>query len=238
MDQALRAKAALAQVEGAASTQVFRGVLWMIGGGLRSFEVNRSLLQLISGTLWSMRAEVRGVLLFLSLALPGVVAGGCSTKQAAADAPPMMLRMSAPLPDVSGVDQDGKLQKLKDHVGSPVLVYFYPKDGTPGCTKEACAFRDVWERFERKQVYLLGVSSDDQASHEQFAREHRIPFPLIADVSSTWANAFGVPNRSGRYARVSFLFDRTGHLARVYPSVDPGVHADAVLRDIEALPKQ
>lgn len=209
----------------------------MIGGSLQVLIVNRSSSRSIGGTLWGMRAEIRGVLLVLSLVLLGVVANGCSTKQAAAD-PPSMLRPSAPLPDVSGVDQNGQLQKLKDHLGNPVLVYFYPKDGTPGCTKEACAFRDVWGRFERKQVYLLGVSSDDQASHEQFAREHRIPFPLIADASLAWAKAFGVPNRSGRYARVSFLFDRTGHLARVYPAVDPGVHADAVLQDIDALPNR
>lgn len=191
-------------------------------------------LPAICGILSSMRTEFDRVLLGAYLACFASF-GGCSAKRAAADEVPL-LAASAPVPDLSGVDQSGRVQKLKDHVGKAILVYFYPKDGTPGCTKEACAFRDVWDRFQQKKVYLVGVSHDERDSHDRFAREQRIPFPLIADTDASWAKSFGVPSREGRYARVSFLFDRSGHLARVYPAVDPGVHADAVLRDIDALP--
>lgn len=139
------------------------------------------------------------------------------------------------MPDVTGIDQDGKSHHLEASSGRPTLVYFYPKDGTPGCTKEACAFRDVWSRFETAGVTLYGVSRDDRASHEKFAKEHHIPFALIADNEGKWANAFRVPDNNGKSRRVSFLFDRHGQVARVYPNVDPGVHADQVLHDVAAL---
>jgi peroxiredoxin Q/BCP len=146
-----------------------------------------------------------------------------------------MLPTGTPFPDLIGVDQTGKEHQLSSNIGHPTLVYFYPKDGTPGCTKEACAFRDVWQRFAQANVSLYGVSRDDRASHEKFAREHNIPFPLIDDSKGSWAKAFGVPDKSGKSARVSFLFDAKGKLARLYPDVDPGVHASQVLTDVAAL---
>jgi peroxiredoxin Q/BCP len=144
--------------------------------------------------------------------------------------------VGTPVPQVSAFDHQGRTQRLNPGENAPLLVYFYPKDGTPGCTKEACAFRDVWQRFEQQQVRLIGVSRDDRQSHAQFALEHKIPFPLIADVDGTWARAFGVPSTLGKYARVSFLFDKKGNLYRVYPNVDPGVHATEVLQDISRMP--
>ncbi|RYE87040.1 MAG: peroxiredoxin, partial [Myxococcales bacterium] len=110
------------------------------------------------------------------------------------------------------------------------VVYFYPKDGTPGCTKEACAFRDVWGKYQAAGVRVLGVSEDDQASHKKFADEHRLPFSLVADDGS-WARAFGVSTTLGMPSRVTFLIDAGGKVARVYPDVDPGVHAERVLGD-------
>jgi len=157
------------------------------------------------------------------------------TRHEPIDALQHLLAVGATVPDLTGVDQHGYVQRLRQNVGHPTLVYFYPKDGTPGCTKEACAFRDVWRRFEQSDVRLLGVSRDDQASHEKFAREHTIPFPLIADSDANWAAGFGVHEHNGRDARVSFLFDITGHLSKVYPNVDPGVHANQVLSDITAI---
>jgi thioredoxin-dependent peroxiredoxin len=139
------------------------------------------------------------------------------------------------LPDLVGIDQLGAEQRLRRNVGRVTLVYFYPKDGTPGCTKEACAFRDVWQRFEQAGVALYGVSRDDRASHEKFASEHKIPFSLIADKDGKWEAAFGVPSTLGMSSRVSFLFDKLGKLAYVYDKVDPGIHADQVLRDVRAL---
>jgi len=148
---------------------------------------------------------------------------------------PMLLAVGAQVPDLTGTDQHGTQHRLADSVGHPLLVYFYPKDATPGCTKEACAFRDVWKRFEEQGVTLYGVSRDDQASHAKFAAEHHLPFPLIADPSGAWEHAFGVPDHDGKSARTSFLFDAHGHLAQVYPKVDPGVHADQVLTDVARL---
>lgn len=146
-----------------------------------------------------------------------------------------LLAPGVPVPDLEGADQDGKALRLRSYLGRILLVYFYPKDGTPGCTKEACAFRDAWQQFESAGVQVLGVSRDEASSHTKFAREHRIPFPLIADTDAKWANAFGVPVSDGKFNRVSFLFNRSGTLDHVYPRVDPGVHAEEVLQRVRAL---
>ena len=151
------------------------------------------------------------------------------------DANSNLLKVGSSVPLLDGIDQHGVNQSTASNGSQPLVVYFYPKDGTPGCTKEACAFRDVWSRFEQKGVRLLGVSRDDLMSHAKFAEEQRIPFALIADRDGSWAKAFGVPSNNGKSARVSFLFDQAGHLAHVYPNVDPGVHANEVLKDVEAL---
>lgn len=172
------------------------------------------------------------------LACCGVSLFACSrsTQRGAEDDRPELLGLGSAIPKLQGMDQHGKSQHLAPGDGNPLLVYFYPKNGTPGCTKEACAFRDVWLRFEQQKVRVIGVSADDQASHKQFAKEHKIPFVLIADTDAKWAKAFGVPTTFGMFSRVSFLFDKKGHLARVYPNVDPGVHATEVLKDAAALP--
>jgi peroxiredoxin Q/BCP len=177
-------------------------------------------------------------LLFVAFALALLSLFGCSrsTDQRTNGDPPSLLALGTPIPKLSGIDQHGIVQQLVSNDGKPLIVYFYPKDGTPGCTKEACAFRDVWQRFEQQKVRVIGVSHDDEASHEKFAREHNIPFSLIADSDASWAKTFGVPSTLGKFARISFLFDKKGYLARVYRNVDPGVHATDVLRDIAALP--
>ena len=139
--------------------------------------------------------------------------------------------------DLSAVDQNGKSHSLSAERGHPLVVYFYPKDATPGCTKEACAFRDAWDRFAKAGVQVFGVSTDDQKSHEQFAKEEKLPFPILADPDKTWVSAFGVPTRLGMASRVSFLLDKDGKVQKVYPDVDPAFHADQVLADAAALPK-
>ncbi|WP_437685371.1 peroxiredoxin [Sorangium sp. So ce176] len=146
-----------------------------------------------------------------------------------------LLPIGAPAPDVFAADQHGAIQRLSDQRGRAVVVYFYPKDGTPGCTEEACAFRDAWDRFKQANVQVLGVSSDTRESHEAFATEHRLPFPILVDTDHTWATAFGVPMRLGTVARVTFLIDPDGKIAKVYPDVDPGVHAEDVLKDAAQL---
>lgn len=177
----------------------------------------------------------RGTLLSLILvAATGVTSCNHSSKSAPEGMATSLLAVGASLPELVGTDQSGTEHQLKANKGQPLLVYFYPKDGTPGCTKEACAFRDVWKRYEHAGVSLLGVSRDDRASHERFAQEHRIPFPLIADPEGTWAKAFGVPSNNGKSARVSFLFNGNGQVDHVYANVDPGVHAEQVLSDVAA----
>ncbi len=146
-----------------------------------------------------------------------------------------LLAPGANIPNLTGVDQRGQTHQLRDAIGHPLLVYFYPKDGTPGCTKEACAFRDVWQRYQQAGVVLYGVSRDNRAAHEQFAHDYHLDFPLIADVDGTWSAHFGVPIHLGMAARVSFLFNAQGQLAHVYPNVDPGVHATDVLKDVATL---
>jgi peroxiredoxin Q/BCP len=146
-----------------------------------------------------------------------------------------LLPAGAPAPALRAADQEGRVHELREAQGYPTVVYFYPKDATPGCTREACAFRDVWAQYQQAGVRLYGVSTDDQASHARFARKHRLPFPLLADPRHEWARAFGVPLRLGMAKRVSFLLDREGRVARVYPDVDPGVHAQRVLADAATL---
>jgi thioredoxin-dependent peroxiredoxin len=169
----------------------------------------------------------------LVLLLP-VLAGGCGARMRP-DGGRGLLPVGAPAPEVSAVDQEGHRHALAEARGQLVVVYFYPKDGTPGCTREACAFRDVWERFRAAGIAVLGVSGDDQASHVRFARTHRLPFPLLVDADHTWAAAFGVPVHLGMDSRVSFLIGRDGRVAKVYPDVDPGVHATRILTDADAL---
>ncbi len=146
-----------------------------------------------------------------------------------------MLPVGATAPDLSGIDQAGAPHKLSDERGHPVVIYFYPKDATPGCTTEACAFRDSWEKYKAAGVQVFGVSADGRASHQSFSKEHQLPFPLIVDDSGVWARAFGVKTTMGMDSRVTFLLGPDGKVAKEYPSVDPGVHAAEVLRDAQAL---
>lgn len=148
-----------------------------------------------------------------------------------------MLTVGAAAPALSATDQNGATHNLADDRGHATVVYFYPKDATPGCTKEACAFRDAWQKFQTAGVQVYGVSTDDQKSHEAFSKEQSLPFPILADPDAQWAKAFGVPMRLGMASRVSFLIDPAGKIAKVYPNVDPAIHADEVLKDAEALKK-
>lgn len=140
------------------------------------------------------------------------------------------LSVGAPAPTLRQQAHDGTMIDLGAG-GTITLVYFYPKDGTPGCTKEACAFRDVWDRYTEAGVLLVGVSTDSDASHREFAEEHALPFPLIADEDKVWAEAFGVSTTLGMASRDSFLIGPDGVIKAVYRGVDPGVHAEQVLAD-------
>jgi peroxiredoxin Q/BCP len=166
-----------------------------------------------------------------TLALLAACASSGSAK--GPDAP---LPAGSVLPDLTGIDQDGRPVRLKDLQGKPLLVFFYPKAGTPGCTKEACAIRDVWQRYETAGIRVVGVSHDTVADQAAFAREHGFKFPLVSDVEGRWGKAFGVPLHVWKYySRISFLFGRKGLVAKTYLDVDPGVHATQVLADAKGL---
>lgn len=173
-----------------------------------------------------MNNTILTILSMMTLMLVGgvAVAGGKGLLQAGAETPRL-----------NGVDQHGKKHSLVETKGAFTLVYFYPKDQTPGCTKEACAFRNVWKKYEAAGVKLFGVSNGSVASHKKFADKHDLPFPLIADDNKVWGKAFGVGSFLGMYKRVSFLIDKQGKIAKVYKDVDPGLHAKQVLEDVQKL---
>jgi peroxiredoxin Q/BCP len=167
------------------------------------------------------------LLLLLAICCPLGPLVGCGETQRP-DGGTGLLEVGAMAPDLSATAHDGTPIALLE-LGKPAIVYFYPKDDTPGCTKEACAFRDIWSEYEAAGVLVIGVSTDDDASHREFASKHELTFPLIADTDKTWARSFGVGLKAGYAERVSFLLDATGKIAEVYPGVDPGVHAREVL---------
>ena len=146
------------------------------------------------------------------------------------------LAVGAKAPEVVGLDGAGHTLRLSQQRGKPAVVYFYPKDETPGCTKEACAFRDAFDRFVAQGVVIFGVSRDSEKRHMAFRRDHKLPFPLVSDESGAAQKAYGVPTRYMILAaRVTFLVDRDGRIAHVWPDVDPGVHVDEVLAAVKAL---
>ncbi len=156
------------------------------------------------------------------------VLSACAVAGGGKDARSSRLDVGAQTPALVATDQNGKTVTLG--VPGPVrVIYFYPKDGTPGCTAEACAFRDVWDQFTDAGVDVVGVSSNNERSHRTFAEKHALPFSLIADPKGIWSQAFGVATTFGITHRVSFLIDRDGKVAHVYPGVDPALHAEEVL---------
>ena len=132
-------------------------------------------------------------------------------------------------PDFHAPDQTGRERSLSEFRGKPVVLYFYPRDGTPGCTREACAFRDAWSRLSATGAEVVGVSSNSVASHAEFAHQHGLQFPLLADTHGRIAEAYGVGSFLGMDSRVTFIITPDGHVAKVFPHVDPAIHADEVI---------
>jgi peroxiredoxin Q/BCP len=141
-------------------------------------------------------------------------------------------------PEVVGERPDGTIARLSALRGHPAVVYFYPADETPGCTKEACAFRDAFKEYDALHVTIFGVSRDSEQSHAEFRTKHALPFPLVSDEAGTVSQAYGVSSTMGHAARITFLVGADGKIARVWPDVDPGVHAKEVLAAVRgAAPK-
>lgn len=144
-----------------------------------------------------------------------------------------MLEEGVDAPAFKGVDQNGDAVKLKDFAGQTVVLYFYPKDDTPGCTKEACSFRDNINTLQEQNIAVVGVSADDVDSHEQFADRYNLPFPLLADPDKEIIDAYDVRGAFGNAKRVTYVINEDGVIERVYSKVDTEQHAEDILADLK-----
>ena len=145
-----------------------------------------------------------------------------------------MLDEKTMAPDFELPDQEGKAHKLSDYRGSWILLYFYPKDNTPGCTKEACMIRDYFPSFDKLNAKVFGVSTDSVESHKKFAEKFELKFPLLAD---TKGEAVRLYEAKGILLtkRISYLIDPEGKIAKSYDNVNPAIHAKEVIADLEKL---
>jgi len=156
----------------------------------------------------------------------------------------IMLKVGKKAPAFSLLDQDEQKHTLKQYAGQWLLIYFYPKDDTPGCTKEACMIADVYKDFKRLKVNVFGVSKDTSKTHKKFAEKYNLPFTLLSDpemITIAKYGAFKEKSMFGKPARgtlrISYLVAPDGTIAKVYPEVDPASHALELLKDIKALQK-
>ncbi len=154
------------------------------------------------------------------------------------------LKVGRVAPAFSLTDQNGTKHTLKEHKGKWVLLYFYPKDNTPGCTKQACAIRDEFPAFKKLKCVVFGISTDSEKSHKKFEEKFTLPFTLLADTEKKMVEAYGVwalKKFMGREflgtVRTSFLINPEGKIAKVYENVKPEAHAEEVLADLKALQK-
>jgi thioredoxin-dependent peroxiredoxin len=147
-----------------------------------------------------------------------------------------MLKEGDKAPDFKTTDQDGNTVKLSDHKGERVVLYFYPKDDTPGCTKEACSFRDADTTYRKKGIKVFGVSTDSEKSHQRFISKFQLPFDLLADTDKSIVKKYGVWGEKSMYGkkymgtmRKTFLIDEKGKIAKIFDKVNVAEHADEVL---------
>jgi len=151
-----------------------------------------------------------------------------------------MLEAGAQAPDFELLDHQGQRIRLRDLRGKRVVLYFYPRDGTPGCTREACSFRDVYAKLQKAGVVVLGVSPDPPESHARFRERHRLPFPLLSDPEGKVAQAYGAWAQKTLYgrkrwgvARTTFLVGPDGTVERVWRRVKPDGHGEEVLAALQ-----
>ena len=141
-----------------------------------------------------------------------------------------MVEEGKPAPDFELQSDAGATVRLSELRGKPVVLYFYPKDDTPGCTAQACGIRDAWSEFQSAGAEVFGISADTQTSHERFKSKYSLPFTLLADPERLLAEPYGV-GREGKssYERSTFVIDADGNVARIMRRVNPDRHADEVL---------
>lgn len=152
----------------------------------------------------------------------------------------MTLHVGQPAPAFSLPTQSGEIVNLSGLKGKKVVLFFYPKDDTPGCTKENCEFRDLAGEFAKENALIFGISADDMPSHQAFQKKYQLNFPLLADTQRTTCKEYGVWGKqewNGKQfegiARTTFVIDEKGTLEHIYQQVNPVGHADTVLRDLK-----
>ncbi len=140
-------------------------------------------------------------------------------------------------PDFTANDQNGRPLKLADFLGKRVVLYFYPKDDTPGCTKEACSFREANSIYAEKGITVFGISTDSEKSHQKFIAKYNLPFTLLADTDKKIVNDYGVYGEKSLYGRkymgvnrMTFLIDEAGKIVKIFKKVNVSEHADEVLK--------
>ena len=152
-----------------------------------------------------------------------------------------MLKTGDKAPDFALQDKDGNTVRLSDYLGRKVVLYFYPKDNTPGCTRQACAFAAAYDQFKNKNVAVIGISKDSVASHLKFAEKHGLPFVLLSDPARQAIEAYGVWQEKKNYGKVSmgvvrttFIIDEKGCLEKIMPKVKPDTNASEILEYLDA----
>lgn len=147
-----------------------------------------------------------------------------------------MLEVNTKAPDFSLKDKDGNTVRLSDFLGKKVVVYFYPKDNTPGCTRQACAFRDSFEGFKEKDVVVIGISKDSEKTHQNFVAKHELPFILLSDPELEAIQAYDVWQEKKLYGKVSmgvvrssYIIDEKGMIEKVYAKAKPDTNASEIL---------
>ncbi|MFM2423630.1 MAG: hypothetical protein RLZZ70_15 [Candidatus Parcubacteria bacterium] len=156
-----------------------------------------------------------------------------------------MLKIGRVAPAFALLDQQNSTHTLKQYKGQWVVLYFYPKDDTPGCTKEACMIADVYKDFKRMKVVVLGMSKDTPRSHAKFAEKYQLPFTLLSDPDMATMDTYGALVLKSMYGkqvrgtnRITYLINRAGKIAKVYPDVDPASHALLLIKDLKQLLKE
>ena len=151
-----------------------------------------------------------------------------------------MLETGIKAPEFSLPDKDGNMVKLSDFLGKKVVLYFYPKDNTPGCSRQACAFAGAYEGFKAKDVAVIGVSKDSTASHQKFADKYNLPFILLSDPERQAIEAYDVWKEKKLYGKVSFgverstyIIDEQGYIEKAMPKVKPDTNAEDILSYLE-----
>lgn len=145
-----------------------------------------------------------------------------------------MLKIGVKAPAIEALDQNNNNQKLSDYKGKWILLYFYPRDNTPGCTREACSLRDNFPHFEKLNITILGVSTNSVASHDKFSQKFNLPFTLLADTDKKIVKDY---EANGLFKRISYLIDPSGKIAKSYDKVKPDEHAAEVIKDMNNILK-